>query len=366
MLTSGFDENGDATVAYGPGEAVVTLDYASKYDSTAQSENPDKQGLTTYTFVIKNGIKFSDGQPLTIEDVLFNLYVYLDPVYMGSATIYSTDIVGLKAYRAQDPNMLDSSDMTDGQLNAGFYAEADTRLDYLINHLTDDFEYPANEDTEKDIARTKELFREEAESNWSMTAGTLESYEEKYSFTEDWQIYYYNMGVVRVAQEATTRKTMYIDPETRATFVGEEAAKAAVAAGTIKEYKYMTNLDPEANEMSFGVRCVADGEGLPTKGAVYDLLFRNAQAAKQAVRRDRLLLCLVRTGPSDLFPLSALHVTDPDDLADCLERSHLYDRTGGHGLHLPSAARRGRRAGRIGRDPDQGQKDGHRLPPAFA
>lgn len=254
MLTTEANKDGADVIAYGKDQPVVTLDLKQTMTlaNGTVTQNAAEAAFTEYSFIIKNGIKFSNGSALTIDDVLFNLYVYLDPAYMGSATIYSTDIVGLKAYRAQDPNMLDSSDMTDGQLNAGFYAEADTRLDYLINHLTDDFEYPANENTEADIARTKELFREEAESNWSMTAGTLESYEEKYSFTEDWQIYYYNMGVVRVAQEATTRMTMYIDPETRATFVGEEAAKAAVAAGTIKEYKYMTNLDPEANEMSTG------------------------------------------------------------------------------------------------------------------
>ena len=101
MLTSGIDENGDAVVTFGPDEAVVALDYASNYDSTEQSENPDKTGVTTYTFVIKNGIKFSDGEPLTIEDVLFNMYVYLDPVYTGSSTMYSTDIQGLSQYRTQ-------------------------------------------------------------------------------------------------------------------------------------------------------------------------------------------------------------------------------------------------------------------------
>ena len=101
MLTSDTDEKGDAKVAYGADYAVVVLDYQSVYDINDKSENPDKEGATTYTFVIKNGLKFSDGQPLTIEDVLFNLYVYLDPVYTGSSTMYSTDIQGLSQYRIQ-------------------------------------------------------------------------------------------------------------------------------------------------------------------------------------------------------------------------------------------------------------------------
>ena len=67
-------------------------------------------GSTEYEFIIKNGMKFSDGEDLTIEDVLFNLYVYLDPQYMGSATIYSTDIKGLQAYRIQDPTAGDTAE----------------------------------------------------------------------------------------------------------------------------------------------------------------------------------------------------------------------------------------------------------------
>jgi hypothetical protein len=36
-----------------------------------------------------------------MEDVLFNMYEYLDPVYTGSSTMYSIDIKGLKEYRTQ-------------------------------------------------------------------------------------------------------------------------------------------------------------------------------------------------------------------------------------------------------------------------
>ena len=92
MITTGY-EGGEVTVAYGDKEAVVVKDLSIERD--------DANDTTVYTFVIKNGIKFSDGHPLTIEDVLFNMYVYLDPVYTGSSTMYSTDIVGLQDYRTQ-------------------------------------------------------------------------------------------------------------------------------------------------------------------------------------------------------------------------------------------------------------------------
>ncbi len=103
MLSSKLDANNEVVVAFGQDEAAATLDFESKRDE-AKDE-------TIYTFVLKNGIKYSDGHPLTMEDVLFNLYVYLDPVYSGSATIYSTDIKGLLAYRRQEPG----ADNDDGE-----------------------------------------------------------------------------------------------------------------------------------------------------------------------------------------------------------------------------------------------------------
>ena len=56
MLTYGY-ENGEVVVACGDDHAVVVKDYNIVHDSAS-----DK---TTYTFVIKNGVKFSDGKPLT-------------------------------------------------------------------------------------------------------------------------------------------------------------------------------------------------------------------------------------------------------------------------------------------------------------
>ena len=96
MLTTGVGNNGEITIVYGDDEAVVVKDMSIVYDESAGED-----GVTTYTFVIKNDLKFSDGHPLTIEDVLFNLYVYLDPVYSGSSPLYTTDIIGLYDYRTQ-------------------------------------------------------------------------------------------------------------------------------------------------------------------------------------------------------------------------------------------------------------------------
>ena len=92
MLNSDKDGN----VAYGEDEACVVLDM-----SIEEIKDGSKTVNTVYKFVLKNDVKFSNGSPLTMKDVLFNLYTYLDPMYYGSSTIYSTDIVGLQEYRTQ-------------------------------------------------------------------------------------------------------------------------------------------------------------------------------------------------------------------------------------------------------------------------
>ena len=122
MLGSNY-ENGEVKVAFGKDHAVAVLDYVVSYDSTT-----DK---TTYTFVLKNDIVFSDGHPLTMEDVLFNLYVYLDPVYTGSSTMYSTDIVGLRDYRTQTIGSDSSS--VDDTITSAANDRAQNRINELIN-----------------------------------------------------------------------------------------------------------------------------------------------------------------------------------------------------------------------------------------
>ena len=86
---------------YGDNYACVTKDLDITYIDASGKETK-KEALAQYTrydFLIKKGIKFSDGVDLTIKDVLFNLYLFLDTAYSGSSTIYSTDIVGLNKYR---------------------------------------------------------------------------------------------------------------------------------------------------------------------------------------------------------------------------------------------------------------------------
>lgn len=175
----------------GDDEPVVVKDYKIV---TAEDDS-----YTEYYFIIKNGIKFSDGTPLTIKDVLFNLYVYLDPVYTGSSTIYSTDIVGLQAYRQNDQYATNDSASA---FEERFVKKARQRIDELLTFVqaygiytnTEIPRPPKNYTDEQiksfqeDIAYVAKEFRKELESDWN--SADVESYKDQ-GFTQKWQVFLY-------------------------------------------------------------------------------------------------------------------------------------------------------------------------------
>lgn len=148
------DENGG--IAYGDDEAVVVKDYQQSYDSASDTTN--------YLFVLKNGITFSDGVPLTMNDVLFNMYVYLDPAYTGSTTMYSTDIVGLQQYRTQKSVSGDGS-QEDEQVTNDASNRASDRINELINVFTTTGKQPSG------AYEASEAEMKEAISTWTPSVG---------------------------------------------------------------------------------------------------------------------------------------------------------------------------------------------------
>lgn len=81
------------TVAYEGKDYLYTgpADVSVKYDEAAD--------VTTYNLKIRDDIKFSDGKPMTADDIIFTYYVLADPSYTGSSTLYSYDIIGMTNYR---------------------------------------------------------------------------------------------------------------------------------------------------------------------------------------------------------------------------------------------------------------------------
>ena len=148
--------NEDIVVVYGDNESVAAKDY----DIVERNDGSD---YIDYYFVLKNGIKFSDGHPLTMEDVLFNYYVYLDPVYTGSSTLYSTDIVGLEEYRTQQ-NLSGSGSAGSDAINAAAATAARNRLQELIGLFKQELKVSPTKDMQP-------AAMEQAIKNWIPSAG---------------------------------------------------------------------------------------------------------------------------------------------------------------------------------------------------
>ena len=208
----------DGKVAYGVDEPCVVLDYEAITTYEADGTTPKE---TVYRFVLKNNLKFSNGSPLTMRDVLFNLYTYLDPAYYGSSTIYSTDIVGLLEYRTQSRNENEQDSFND-QFNA-LASDRISRLVECLEEVTDEM-YKNQSVTDaqmiealteivdtlggayatvvSDYGLAKKYFLEELNKDYGYAKGTAEDIVftdksgKKVTLTTDTEAFLYNAGLI--------------------------------------------------------------------------------------------------------------------------------------------------------------------------
>ena len=195
------------------------LDYEAITSYEADGVTPKQ---TVYRFVLKNNLKFSNGSALTMRDVLFNLYTYLDPAYYGSSTIYSTDIIGLQEYRTQSRNE-NEQDRFNDQFNA-LASERISRLVECLEVVTDDMYSNQSVTDEQMIAALTEIiaeldetyatvaddynlakkyFLEELNKDYGYAKGTAQDIVftdksgNKVTLTTDTEAFLYNEGLIR-------------------------------------------------------------------------------------------------------------------------------------------------------------------------
>ena len=77
------------------GELVDEAGHVEVEEVTAE----DGSTKYVYTVSIKEDMVFSDGEAVTIDDLIFSYYVYADPTYDGMSTFGTLDIEGLEAYK---------------------------------------------------------------------------------------------------------------------------------------------------------------------------------------------------------------------------------------------------------------------------
>lgn len=94
------DRQGAMVLSGIEGEVRQYLGTDYRYQGIADCEVTDTPDGQRYRFRLRQDVRFSDGELMDIDDVLFSMYVALDPSYDGIMTVYSLPILGLEDYRS--------------------------------------------------------------------------------------------------------------------------------------------------------------------------------------------------------------------------------------------------------------------------
>lgn len=141
--------NGTDYTYYGPADLIMT-------------ENAD--GSVYYDITLRNDLVFSDGEPVTIDDLIFSLYVLCDPAYNGTNRLREMPIQGLKDYRLNNISLsallaqlgednTDFSKVTQEQQTA-FWAAVNNGLTPFARALIDQQQTAHDAALEEDQERT--------------------------------------------------------------------------------------------------------------------------------------------------------------------------------------------------------------------
>lgn len=109
-----FMENGwDGNITQAIFAPLVGLDKEGKPIPILAKKWDISEDQLTYTFHLKDDLKFSDGTPLTAEDVAFTLTLLHDPTYSGATDISQTAIKGGQAYKEGKANSIEGIQVID-------------------------------------------------------------------------------------------------------------------------------------------------------------------------------------------------------------------------------------------------------------
>lgn len=248
---------------------ITYLDSEGK--ETTSAEKAKNGGYTRYDFLIKKGIKFSDGEDLTIKDVLFNLYLFLDPAYSGSTTIYSTDIVGLNKYRTgQDDkgamSTIDANATTAANArllrvyqwltNKQLLEEAGGNVDNIPDASKKYYTYGLEDykkEIEADILSFIPEFKTEVKNDYDSAMSSFKETCKEYAFNEVWELYFYNWDKVKRKTYPGSDRYVKVDAQ------GNEVTEAQLDANDAlpdndpnkKVYRYKLDWDGSTYQEDF-------------------------------------------------------------------------------------------------------------------
>ncbi len=101
------------------GKNGQTVDYMgteySYYGIADVHVEKNADGTADYSFSLREDAFFSDGTNITADDVIFSMYVLLDPSYRGYSSFGSLPIAGLNEYRSGMVSLADRIYYTEGE-----------------------------------------------------------------------------------------------------------------------------------------------------------------------------------------------------------------------------------------------------------
>jgi peptide/nickel transport system substrate-binding protein len=152
--------------------------YACEYKKPEEFTGDDGNTWVKYTFTLKDGLIFSDGKPVTADDIIFTYKLYLDPAYDGSATLSNVPILGAKEYLSDEPDLaLSEKALEKAEKTAYEKAEANITEQDKVQWVYDDEGMTG--------AVTKD----------NVVKYLVDTYGEDYGFTEEIAIAYINEDI---------------------------------------------------------------------------------------------------------------------------------------------------------------------------
>lgn len=109
---------------------------------TAEEITVDGKTHVLYTVKVKEGMKFTDGKKVTIDDVLYNYYVFADFGYSGPSSTWATTtpIVGLKEYYYDDADYADKIAAIEKEANDKYSQDNISKEDFMAYLIDSDLE----------------------------------------------------------------------------------------------------------------------------------------------------------------------------------------------------------------------------------
>ncbi|MDR2044283.1 MAG: ABC transporter substrate-binding protein [Clostridium sp.] len=221
-----MDREGNPVLKGIEGETISYGGTDYTYRGIADCEiTQEEDGTVFYDFTLRDDIVFSDGTPLTIDDVIFSLYVYSDPTYEGASTLYSMPIRGMTDYRggmesvqslivAAGKDNTDFTHFTKEQQDA-YWAAVETAgaqfaqdiVDYCVASYSDELESAGG--SEVALGMLYWGFGEVSEDGKTITAASGATYDTATVTTADYwsEIYAKYEGDLQTASDTETANT---------------------------------------------------------------------------------------------------------------------------------------------------------------